>query len=144
MSTPELYTVQQVADHLGLHPRTVRRYVREGTLPARRVGRQYRVSAADLEAFTAAQATQRPAAPPAPVAEVSATVRVAPFDRRAADRLGTLLLGAAQPSGQDRRPLHVSTSYDPAQRVLRVVVVGDPDDAAALLRLVSAITEDLA
>lgn len=144
MSSPELYTIQQVADHLGLHPRTVRRYVREGALPARQVGRQYRVTADDLEAFTVGQAARRGEAPPAPVAEVSATVRVEPLDRRAADRLATVLIGAAQGGGRERRPLHVSTSYEPAQRVLRVVVVGDPDDTAALLRLVTTVTEDLA
>ncbi len=48
----ELYSVEQVAERLGLHVRTVRSYVREGRLKAVRIGKQYRIGQADLEALT--------------------------------------------------------------------------------------------
>src|SRR5581483_11317864 len=47
-----LYTVEQVAERLGLHVKTVRSYVREGKLKAVRIGKQYRIAAADLAALT--------------------------------------------------------------------------------------------
>jgi excisionase family DNA binding protein len=47
-----LYSVEQVADRLGLHVRTVRNYVREGRLKAVRIGKQYRIAADDLAAMT--------------------------------------------------------------------------------------------
>ncbi len=45
----DVMTVAQVAEVLRLHPLTVRRMVNEGTLPAFKVGRQWRVKRAILE-----------------------------------------------------------------------------------------------
>ena len=47
-----LYSVEQVAERLGLHVRTVRNYVRDGRLKAVRIGKQYRIAREDLEALT--------------------------------------------------------------------------------------------
>ena len=48
----ELYSVEQVAERLGLHVKTVRNYVREGRLKAVRIGKQYRIAREDLAAMT--------------------------------------------------------------------------------------------
>ena len=48
----DLYSVEQVANLLDLHVRTVRNYVREGRLKAVRIGKQYRIAREDLEAMT--------------------------------------------------------------------------------------------
>jgi excisionase family DNA binding protein len=48
----ELLTVEQAATRLQMHPVTVRRLLREGHLPGRKVGaRQWRVSADALQAY---------------------------------------------------------------------------------------------
>ena len=51
----QLLSPHQVADALGLHVRTVRNYVRDGRLPATRVGKQYRIAREDLEKFFGAR-----------------------------------------------------------------------------------------
>ena len=43
-------TVQQVADLLGVHYMTAYRYVRTGSLAARRVGTEWRVRRSDVDA----------------------------------------------------------------------------------------------
>src|SRR5208282_2579753 len=93
----ELYSVEQVADRLGLHVRTVRNYVREGRLKAVRIGKQYRVAAEDLAAMTG-----RPASSfdPEPVrrnrhVEVSSIVEIDAIGPEAASRIANGLLGAA-------------------------------------------------
>ena len=43
-----LYSVEAVAERLGVHVRTVRRYLREGRLRGTKIGKQYRVAAAAL------------------------------------------------------------------------------------------------
>ncbi|MEE3921927.1 helix-turn-helix domain-containing protein [Micromonospora sp. BRA006-A] len=48
----DMYSVEQVADLLGLHVRTVRGYIRSGRLRATRIGKQYRIARADLDALT--------------------------------------------------------------------------------------------
>src|SRR5580765_3668859 len=46
-----LYTADEVAELLNLHVKTIRRYVREGRLKARRIGKEYRITRADLDEF---------------------------------------------------------------------------------------------
>ena len=36
--TKQLYTVDEVAERLNLHVKTVRRYIQQGKLPAKRIG----------------------------------------------------------------------------------------------------------
>ena len=50
---PRLLSIATVALHLDVSQKTVRRPVDDGQLPVHRVGRQVRVSEADLAAFIA-------------------------------------------------------------------------------------------
>jgi excisionase family DNA binding protein len=49
--TEDLMTVPEVAATLRLHPQTIRRWIKAGTLPAARIGRDYRVSEAAVRAL---------------------------------------------------------------------------------------------
>jgi excisionase family DNA binding protein len=50
---PQFYTVEQVAEALGVCSRSIRRWIRSGDLPAHRFGSAVRVADADLRAFLA-------------------------------------------------------------------------------------------
>jgi excisionase family DNA binding protein len=43
-AAPEFFSIEQVATRWGVNPRTVRRLVKAGHLPAVQIGRQYRIS----------------------------------------------------------------------------------------------------
>jgi len=45
------YTTVQVAECLGLNPRTIQKWIKEGTLAYYRFGTEYRIEAQDLQAF---------------------------------------------------------------------------------------------
>ncbi|MGZ3314865.1 MAG: helix-turn-helix domain-containing protein, partial [Caulobacteraceae bacterium] len=45
-----LYTVEQTAERLRLHPKTVLRMIRDGRLKAKRIGKAYRILGDDLDA----------------------------------------------------------------------------------------------
>ncbi|MDR7513106.1 MAG: helix-turn-helix domain-containing protein [Armatimonadota bacterium] len=47
----EILTVEQAADLMQVHRITVYRYIREGRLPAVRLGKIYRLLSRDVEAF---------------------------------------------------------------------------------------------
>ncbi|MBY8875802.1 helix-turn-helix domain-containing protein [Micromonospora sp. PLK6-60] len=131
----DVYSVERAAALLDLHPRTVRGYIRSGRLRATRIGKQYRITRADLDALTG-----RPPAPPAaPAVEVSSIVQVDGVDRATADRLGTLVLAAANSARDPRRPLRVQTVHEPERGRLRIVVLGDAADTAELLHLLDAL-----
>lgn len=48
----KFYTVDQIAEMLGMHPKTIRKFIREGKLKANKVGKQWRVTGNDLSIFT--------------------------------------------------------------------------------------------
>ncbi|PYI55477.1 hypothetical protein DLM86_07010 [Paenibacillus flagellatus] len=47
-----MYTVDQIAETLDMHPRTIRRYIREGKLKASKVGGEWRIREEDAAMFT--------------------------------------------------------------------------------------------
>lgn len=60
----DVLTVEQVADYLQLNKLTVYKYVREGRLPASKIGKSYRIRRADVDAFLDAQRVSGTAAAP--------------------------------------------------------------------------------
>lgn len=47
----EILTVEQAAEYLQVHKITLYRYIRQGLLPAARLGKMYRLFRRDVEAF---------------------------------------------------------------------------------------------
>ncbi|MFE2252875.1 helix-turn-helix domain-containing protein [Streptomyces lavendulae] len=138
------YSVEQVADLLGLHVRTVRGYVREGRLKAALVGRQYRITPEDLEAFTGlpTPSPARAARPSARHTEVSGIVQIDAIGPGSVDRLTNLLMAAvAGRHGDDR--LRVESVHDRERATLKIIVLGGLDATAELLRLIDSVIEDL-
>lgn len=47
----QFYTIDKIAEILGMHHRTIRRFITEGKLAASKVGKQWRISGHDLSLF---------------------------------------------------------------------------------------------
>lgn len=47
----KFYTIDQIAETLGMHHKTIRKFITEGRLRARKVGKQWRISGHDLSIF---------------------------------------------------------------------------------------------
>ena len=45
------YTIDQIAEKLGMHHKTIRKFITEGKLRANKVGKQWRISGHDLSIF---------------------------------------------------------------------------------------------
>jgi excisionase family DNA binding protein len=140
----ELFTADEVAERLGLHVRTVRNYIRDGQLGAVRIGKQYRIARADLDAFTG-----RSPDPEQPVpggrsrhVEVSSIVEIDAIDPATADRLAILLTGAANGRRDEADALHIETIYHRQRTHLKVVIVGSLTASAYVFGLINAIVEE--
>ncbi len=145
--TDQLYSAEEAAKVLGLGVRTVRNYVREGRLAGVRIGKQYRIARADLEAFTGADAaagqTLRSSGPvqATSAVEVSAVIEIDAIDAEASSQLERTLVAACNSGlGERQQPLRIEPIYDSERRRLRVIVVGSPTDTVAVLRLVDRLT----
>lgn len=131
--TNALYTLDQVAERLGRHVRTVRAYVRDGRLGAVRIGKQYRVAPADLEALTGAlpRRTRH--------AKASCIVEIDALPPETAGCIATTLTASAQSRSPDDQPLRIDTIYDEERARLKVIVTGGLLTTASLLKFVEML-----
>jgi excisionase family DNA binding protein len=143
MAAQTLYSVDQVAEQLGLHVRTVRNYIREGRLKASRIGKQYRIRREDLEAFTG-----RPVEPVARETtrrrrhvEVSSIVEVDAISPDEAGRITNGVLAAGKGREEGDAPLHVESIYAEERGRLKIILTGGLPTVASILRLINLYLE---
>jgi len=132
----EVYTVEQFAERLKLHPKTVLRFIKDGRLRAVKVGKSYRILRSDLDAMTGAVRGEAPSA-----ARVTSIVDIPDVSPEVADRLARLLPSARLGQQAHVDPMSLDVAYDTARSHLKVVIVGSPMDTSAMLRIVQALLE---
>lgn len=139
--TQELYSVEQIADLLGLHVRTVRHYVRDGKLKAIRIGKQYRIARQDLEAFTGqpASALERPSVRRQRHIEVSTVVMIDAVSQDTAHRLTTYLTAGLRGRPQSDAPARVETVYDEERARLKIIISASIETTNTLLGAIAAL-----
>ncbi|HTR37898.1 MAG TPA: helix-turn-helix domain-containing protein [Bryobacteraceae bacterium] len=131
----DLYSVEQVANLLNLHVRTVRSYVREGKLKAVRIGKQYRIAREDLEAMTGRPMVplDRAGVPRQRHIEVSSIVEIDAISQELAMRLANMLPAAAKGRPEGDEPLRIETIYNQERARLKVILSGSIASTTALL-----------
>ena len=136
LPTEELCTVDFAADLLKVHPRTVHRFIHEGRLPARRIGKAYRIRRTDLAALAGL-----PSAPTEPTASLTAFLDIADVGAEAAKlwrRTVATAVGSRGPTAPS-----VQVIYEADARRLKVVVVGSPAAAVAFLSQAQAWLQNI-
>jgi excisionase family DNA binding protein len=134
--TASFVTVEQAAEHLGLHPKTVLRYIRDGRLPATRVGKSYRIVRAELDAFAGVASGQ-----PAVVLRTTCIVEILSIAVEKAERLATFLQSTVLARRDEASPLQLQTAFDPIAGGLKVVLIGEPATVANLLEMLQLRVE---
>jgi excisionase family DNA binding protein len=139
--TPALYSLEQVAERLGLQVRTVRHYVRSGRLKAVRIGKQYRVTRESLESLTGGGAVIASASVMRQrLIEVSSVVQIDAMSPAMATRVTNLLIGAASSPKEEAAP-RIETIYDAERGRMKVILIGDLHGSADVFKLIAAITD---
>jgi excisionase family DNA binding protein len=135
-----MYSLDQVAERLGLHVRTVRAYVRTGRIKAIRIGKQYRVAREELEAIVGAsnlpEAVSRRRR-----AEASSIVQMDAVTENMALRVTDHLRSVVKTPRDDDSALRVETIYDVGHAHLKVIVIGSLSAAANIFALLGAILD---
>ncbi|HLZ74735.1 helix-turn-helix domain-containing protein [Phenylobacterium sp.] len=154
----EVYTVEQFAERLKLHPKTVLRFIKDGRLRAVKVGKSYRILRTEMEAtmtgvspelaLGAAEAFRRAAVNRTEAGRVRVGARVTSIvdlpgvEPQAAERLARMLPAARTGQTAHPEPMSLDVAYDPVTRNLKVIVVGSPADTAAMLKMIDVLSED--
>ena len=142
----ELYSVDQVANLLNLHVRTVRSYVRDGRLKAVRIGKQYRIARENLEALTGrpASAFEREPVRRQRHVEVSSIVEIDAVSPDTANRVINSLGGAynaRRPDDGSSDPLRIETIYDAERARMKIVLVGGMETNASYFKIIRAVLD---
>lgn len=135
----EFYTVEQTAERLKLHPKTVLRLIREERLRATRIGKSYRVLRSDLEAFAGVSGT------PAPQAEIYVTsiVEIPSLSAETSNRLTTLMQAMLVSRARRADAMQFTAAYDAERRLQKFILIGTPLDTAELLQSLDAYLKAL-
>jgi excisionase family DNA binding protein len=133
-----LYTVEQAAERLKLHPKTVLRMIRDGRLKAARIGKAYRIAGDDLDAVTGVARAEARESPDRATVIADFGDLSPDLGQRLASTLSAMLVGAHKVR---TGPAHLETAYDPVLRRLKVVVITSPEDAAAVLKSAAFLVE---
>jgi len=142
MMTSNLYSAEQVAELLNLHVKTVRRYVRDGRLKAKRIGKEYRITRADLEAFAG---EVRPAEKDVPRTRhviASSIVDVDAISGTDSDRVTTMIMASLNSrKGEEDFP-RVDTIYYPERARLRVTITASLVLTCELMQMIDVLLKD--
>lgn len=151
----EIFTVDQVAGMLDLHPKTVRRFIREGKLNARKVGGQWRITRQNIEACMGGQPLSGSEPKLRTVSDeeqkyvkgniarkiqVSAVVDVFVTNKEDASRLSTCILASMNSRDPDHGAARCdSILYEEELRV-RFILWGSPAFISTMLSLIDTIS----
>lgn len=151
----EVYTVEQFAERLKLHPKTVLRFIKAGRLRAVKVGKSYRILRTEMEATMtgvspedfggAAVKAFRGALEKRTVrtgARVTSIVDLEGVAPDLAERMARMLPAARTSQTAHAEAMNIDVVYDPARRQLKVLIVGSVGDTAAMLKMVEVLSED--
>jgi len=135
----QLLTADQVADTLNLHVKTVLRYIRQGKLKAKRIGKEYRIIRADLDAF--AGDTRAPEAAVARTRQVIVSTvmdvdAISPADSHRVTTMVMASLNSRRGHGDSPR---VDSIYYEEQGKLRVTITSSVELTVQLLRMIDAL-----
>jgi len=140
-----LYSVDEVAEILHLHPRTVRIYINEGRLAAKKIGKEWRVARSSLDALCGTQPKPGEAAPDTAAGpkrvSVSAVVDFTAENRNQADRISNSILAALTGKGAEYGEVRFDFIYYEGERKAKCVFWGDPVSIGNLLVLMGRIIE---
>ena len=135
-----LLSVEQVAEQLGLHVRTVRAYLRSGRLKGVRIGKQYRIAREDLAMLTGRGGPLEPVVRHRHV-DVSSIVQVDAISPESVNRVTNMLMAAAKAPREEEHPLRIDTTYDDERARLKVFISASPETTIGLLRLVNTLVD---
>ncbi len=139
-----LYTVEEAAAFLQLHPKTLRRKIRAGEIESTRVGKRYRLTAAQLQDYLGEDASLLvPSSQPTMVRRdvastvVDVTVVSPELHSQISNYLTAALSNARQFDPSARTSVHCQYFAETAE--LKIMLTGSIEHVQTLLTMVSSL-----
>lgn len=141
------YTVEQAAELLKMHIKTVQRYIREGKLRANKVGKSWRITGHDLSIF--AEGTQEHAKSPQPLENqplervmISAVADIQATGREDAIRIMNTLTAVMNVKPPEYGVSSLTVQYLEPERKIRIMLWGNLSFMDAMISYIAVLTEE--
>src|SRR5712692_5308611 len=134
-TSTQLFTADEVAELLNLHVKTIRRYVRDGRLKARRIGKEYRIARADLDEFAGESRAADQPVPRTRHVIASSIVDADVVSPEEGHRVTTMVMAALNSRKGEADFPRVDAIYYEEQGKLRITITASPVLTCELLRM---------
>jgi len=148
MDQEKLYSVEELADILKLHPKTVERFIREGRILGRKIGRSWMVGQEALKEYAHAELVSREE--PRPVSwaqagdpgriQVSAVIELKEKEAGEASRLSSSLTAMLNLKDPSWGPVRYDLVQYPESGRARFVFYGSPGFMAEMMKLFDIVS----
>lgn len=147
------YSVDDISRMLDLHPKTVRRFIREGDIKGRKFGREWKVLRKDLAEYTHAELAVPADTQPggsgggredssvAASVTVSAVIEIRGKDSEEASRISNSLMALLNSKDQAWGKTRFDFIYHPEDGRARYIIYGSPAFIAEIMKVFSIIRE---
>ena len=151
------YTIDEVAKILGMHHKTIRKFITEGKLKGHKIGKQWRISGHDLSVFTednnvdiknninleseAIEVSKRNNENLNRIT-VSTVIDINDISDEQQRRLYSMLIALTNSKDLKMYNSTVNTKYDKENKNLKIIVWGNIEFITEMLSYISTITND--
>lgn len=150
----KFYTIDQVANILGMHHKTIRKFIKDGKLKANKVGKQWRVSQEDLNSFMDVKSENEDKSiefrlnasknlVSIPKVNVSTVVEINNISNNEYSRLSNLLLALTNNPALISGGATINLKYTENENRLRVMLWGDIKFIEEMLSSISLLIENI-
>ncbi|WML32817.1 helix-turn-helix domain-containing protein [Clostridium sp. OS1-26] len=155
----KFYTIDQVAEMLGMHHKTIRKFITEGKLVANKVGKQWRISGHDLslflekndEKFDAKKINKEQSVSFSTTSEnveiveskinVSTVVDINEIDMDEYMRISNMLLAVMNCKDSEMKKSTINMKYNKEEKRLRIMLWGSLKFIENMLSTISILVE---
>ncbi len=149
-----LYSVNEIAEILGLHPKTVQRFIREGKLKAHKIGRSWKVSIDDLKEYSHAELSVGtegstgkgyPVSADKPLEErinVSAVIELKDAADREVSRISNTLIAVLNSKDPAWGKTRYDYIYQPETGTARFILYGKPLFISSIIKMLEPLMDD--
>lgn len=138
------YTVEKISSLLQIHPKTVQRYIRQGKLPATKIGKSWRVSGHDLSIFVGASDDSIVNSSRAiSQITVSSVVDIDVPDMDEAMRIANAITASMNAKPPEYGKSSLSVQFIPTESKLRLMLWGTAKFMETMMYILSQMIDDV-
>jgi excisionase family DNA binding protein len=142
-----LYSIDKVAELLGMHKKTILRYINEGKLKANKVGGRWRIHGNDLSSFVGAKdapdagitPVQKAKADITPEPWISAVVHAENKERDEFIRISNSLVAIKGGADEQDRRCRIDAIYFEEELKIQILIWGTLDFTGKILKILEEL-----